>query len=75
MVKEITLRGAGESVTATLPREMADRLHIGPGDRVFAVETENGVLLTPFDPDLRDAMQAFDEVRRQYRNTLKKLAE
>jgi len=75
MVKEITLRGAGESVTATLPKEMADRLHIGPGDRVFAVETENGVLLTPFDPDLRDAMQAFDEVRRQYRNTLKKLAE
>ena len=75
MVKEITLRGAGESVTATLPKEMADRLHIGPGDRGFAVETENGVLLTPFDPDLRDAMQAFDEVRRQYRNTLKKLAE
>jgi len=75
MVKEITLQGAGASVTATLPKEMADRLHIGPGDRVFAVETENGVLLTPFDPDLRDAMQAFDEVRRQYRNTLKKLAE
>ena len=75
MVKEITLRGTGESVTATLPKEMADRLHIGPGDRVFAVETENGVLLTPLDPDLRDAMQDFDEVRRQYRNTLKKLAE
>ena len=75
MVKEITLREAGESVTATLPREMAERLHIGPGDRVFAVETENGVLLTPYDPDLRDAMQAFDEVHRQYRNTLKKLAE
>lgn len=75
MVKEITLREAGESVTATLPKEMAERLRIGPGDRVFAVETENGVLLTPFDPNLRDAMQAFDEVRRQYRNTLKKLAE
>jgi len=75
MVKEITLRKAGESVTATLPREMAERLHIGPGERVFAVETENGVLLTPYDPDLRDAIQAFDEVRRQYRHTLKKLAE
>jgi hypothetical protein len=29
MVKEITLRGAGESVTATLPKEMADRLESG----------------------------------------------
>jgi putative addiction module antidote len=75
MVKEITLRQAGESVTATLPKEMAERLRVGPGDRMFAVETDSGVLLTPFDPDFRDAVQAFDQVRRQYRNTLKKLAE
>ena len=75
MVKEITLRQAGGSVTATLPKEMVDRLQVGPGDRVFAIETENGVLLAPYDPDFHDAMQAFSEVRRQYRNTLKKLAE
>jgi putative addiction module antidote len=75
MVREITLRQAGESVTATLPKEMAERLHVGPGDRMFAIETEGGVLLTPFDPDFRDAMQAFTKVRQQYRDTLKKLAE
>lgn len=75
MVKEITLRQAGGSVTATLPKEMVDRLQVGPGDRMFAIETENGVLLTPYDPDFHDAMQAFSVVRRQYRNTLKKLAE
>lgn len=74
MVKEITLRQAGGSVTATLPKEMAERLKVGAGDRMFAIETENGVLLTPYDPDFHDALQAFDEVRRQYRNTLKKLA-
>jgi hypothetical protein len=50
-------------------------LQVRPGDRMFAVETENGVLLTPYDPGFHDAMQAFAEVRRQYRNTLKKLAE
>lgn len=75
MVKEITLRQAGGSVTATLPKEMVDRLQVGPGDRMFAIETENGVLLTPYDPDFHDAMLAFSVVRRQYRNTLKKLAE
>ncbi|HYU30759.1 MAG TPA: AbrB/MazE/SpoVT family DNA-binding domain-containing protein [Thermoanaerobaculia bacterium] len=75
MVKEITLRQAGGSVTATLPKEMVDRLQVGPGDRMFAIETEKGLLLTPYDPDFHDAMQAFAEVRRQYRNTLKKLAE
>ena len=44
-------------------------------DRVFAIETDRGVLITPYDPDFDAAMQAFDEVRRQYRNTLRKLAE
>jgi putative addiction module antidote len=75
MVKEITLRQAGGSVTATLPREVAERLQVGAGDRMFVIETENGVLLTPYDPAFHDAMKAFGEVRRQYRNTLKKLAE
>jgi hypothetical protein len=54
---------------------MVDRLHVGAGDKLYAIETERGVLLTPYDPELDDAMQAFAEVRRQYRNTLKKLAE
>lgn len=75
MVKEIKLRKAGGSVTATLPREMVERLQVGPGDRMFAIETDAGVLLTPYDPDFHDAMRAFASVRRQYRNTLKKLAE
>ncbi|MGF1470382.1 MAG: AbrB/MazE/SpoVT family DNA-binding domain-containing protein [Rubrobacteraceae bacterium] len=74
MIKEITLRQAGGSVTATLPKDMIDRLHVGPGDKMYAIETERGVLLTPYDPDFEDAMQAFGEVRRQYRNTLRRLA-
>ncbi len=75
MVREITLRQAGGSVTATLPKDMADRLHVGPGDKLYAIETEQGVLLTPYNPEFDAALQAFEEVRRQYRNTLRKLAE
>lgn len=74
MVRKIVLRQAGGSVTATLPKDMVDRLHVGAGDTVYAIETERGVLLTPYDPDFDEAMQAFEEVRRQYRNTLKNLA-
>ena len=64
-----------EEITTTLPKDMMDRLHVGPGDRVFAVETDHGVLLTPYDPEFEAAMTAFNEVRRQYRNTLKQLAQ
>ncbi len=47
MTKEVTLRQAGGSVSATLPKDMADRLRLEPGDRVLAVETDRGILLTP----------------------------
>lgn len=75
MVREITLRQAGGSVTATLPKDMADRLHVKAGDRVYAIETERGVLLTPYDPAFDQALEAFEDVRRQYRNALRRLAE
>jgi putative addiction module antidote len=75
MIREITLRQAGGSVTATLPKDMADRLHVRPGDKLYAVETDRGVLLTPYDPAFGEALDAFEQVRRQYRNTLRRLAE
>lgn len=75
MVKEITLRRSGGSITTVLPKDMMDRLHVGSGDRLFAVETDQGVLLTPYDPTFGAAITAFERVRRQYRNTLKQLGE
>lgn len=75
MVREIVLRQAGGSVTATLPKDIAERLHVRAGDKIYAIETDRGVLLTPYDPEFDEAMKAFEEVRRQYRNTLRKLAE
>ena len=75
MVREIILRQTGGVVTATLPKDMVERLHVGAGEKLYAIETDRGILLTPFDPEFDDAMQAFEEVRRRYRNTVKKLAE
>ena len=74
MVKRVTVRQTGTSVSATIPREMAERLHIERGDHVFAVETEDGILLTPFDPTLDKAMDAYRWVAKQYRGTLRELA-
>ena len=69
------MRRAGGSVTATLPKDMADRIGVAPGDKLYAIETDRGILLSPYDPDFDDAVAAFSEIRRQYRNTLRKLAE
>ncbi|HSB72485.1 MAG TPA: AbrB/MazE/SpoVT family DNA-binding domain-containing protein [Candidatus Methylomirabilis sp.] len=75
MVKEITLRQVGGSVGATLPKEMADRLHLAPGDRVLAVETERGILLTPYDPVTEQALAIAARAAKKYRNALRALAQ
>lgn len=74
MVKDLKLRQAGGSVSATLPKDMADRLHLGPGDRVLAVETEQGILLTPYDPTVEKALEIASRAARKYRNALHELA-
>lgn len=73
MIWEITLRQDEDSVAAPLPKEVLERLQVGPEELVLAIETENGILLTPYDSEVRDGLRSFDEVRRQYRNTIEKL--
>jgi putative addiction module antidote len=75
MVRKVTLRQMGGSVGATLPKDIADRLHVEPGDEVFVIETDRGVLLTPFDPAMENAMAAYRRGARKYRHALRKLAE
>lgn len=74
MVREITLRQVGGSIGATLPKDMAERLHLGVGDRVLAVETERGILLTPYDPDVEAGLAVAAHTARKFRNALRELA-
>jgi putative addiction module antidote len=74
MVKELTLRQAGGSIGATLPKDMAERLHLAAGDRVLAVETERGILLTPYDPTIERALAIGARAAKKHRNALRQLA-
>jgi hypothetical protein len=53
---------------------MADRLRLEAGDRVLAVETDRGILLTPYDPDVERALQIAARAAKRYRNALRQLA-
>jgi bifunctional DNA-binding transcriptional regulator/antitoxin component of YhaV-PrlF toxin-antitoxin module len=54
---------------------MAERLHLAPGDRVLAVETDRGILLTPYDPTTEQALELAARAAKKYRLALRKLAE
>lgn len=74
MIREVTLRQYGGSLGTTLPKAMTDRLSLSAGDRVYAVETEDGILITPHDPDFQRAMEAGERITRKYANALRELA-
>ena len=74
MVKSVKLRQMGGSVGATLPRDMAERLHLEAGDEVLAVETANGILLSPYDLDVAEGLAIAAEAQKSYRRALRELA-
>ncbi len=74
MLKNIKIRKAGGSVSATLPKEMAERLHFAAGDTAFAIEMDHGILITPYDPDFDEAMALYRRGAKKYRNALRELS-
>lgn len=74
MIKEVTIRRYGGSLGTTLPKAMTDRLNLDAGDKVYAVETEHGILLTPYDPDFLRVMEAEARISKKYANALRELA-
>ena len=74
MVRSVKLRQMGESVGAPLPADMAERLHLAPGDEVLVVETAHGILLSPYDADAAEAQATAAEAQKRYRGALGALA-
>jgi len=74
MVKNLTLRKMGGSVGTTLPKEMAERLHLEPGDQLLAVETADGILLSPYSPDVAEGLAIAVEAQKKYQGALRELA-
>lgn len=73
-MKEVTLRQYGGSLGAVLPKAMTDRLNLAAGDKVYVLETEQGILLTPFDPEFARVLEAEERISKQYQNALSELA-
>lgn len=65
----------GNSVGVTLPKELLERLRVQKGDALYAVETPNGIELTPYDPEFARQMEVAEGVMHEWRDVLRKLAE
>ncbi|MDJ0574414.1 MAG: AbrB/MazE/SpoVT family DNA-binding domain-containing protein [Xenococcaceae cyanobacterium MO_234.B1] len=72
---KLKIRKIGNSLGASIPREILDKLQVGEGDILYVTETPDGVQLTPYDPEFEKVMEAAKDVTYHYRNALRKLAQ
>ena len=71
---KIKIRKVGNSLGATIPKEILEKLRVSEGDTVFVTETPDGVKLSAYDPEFEKAMSIYQQGSRKYRNALKELA-
>lgn len=70
-----TIRAIGDAAGTVIPQAMLDRYHLREGDRVHLVALEDGILITPFDPDFDEALEIYEGVAERYHDALRELAE
>ena len=68
------IRRIGNGSGLTIPKNVLAQHHLSEGDEIFLVPTENGLLITPFDPNFADAMKIMEGVNKRYKNALSELA-
>ena len=71
---KLKLRAVGTSTGVLLPKEMLARMKVKKNDTLFAVETAEGYLLTPYDPELETQLNKGREFVSKYREAFRALA-
>lgn len=65
----------GNSAGVILPKDLLARLRVDKGDELHALETPDGIRLTVYDPVLAAQMDVAEDVMRERRTLLHKLAQ
>lgn len=74
MMNTLKLTTVGNAVGVVLPEEILSKLRVEKGDTLYVVETPEGIELTAYRPDFAAQMDAAEEIIRENRDVLRKLA-
>lgn len=70
----VKVRRTGNSLSTTWPKEMLLRMNVAEGDELYLVETQDGVLVTPYDPKVEKTLTTARRIMARDRHALKELA-
>lgn len=72
---KLKITSIGNSAGLILPKEILARLRVEKGDELYVLETPDGIRLTTFDPTLAEQMEVAEQIMREDRQVLHKLAQ
>lgn len=75
MTNKLKITTVGSSAGVVLPKEVLAKLRVGKGDTLYVTETPDGIELRPFDAEFAEQMSIAEQVMREDRDALRKLAE
>ena len=70
----LKLTTVGSSTGAVFPKELLAQMNLTKGDRLYAIKTPDGFLITPYDPSIEEQLEVGRDFMREYRDTFKILA-
>ena len=70
----LKLTQIGNSVGVILPKEILARLKVEKGDSLFVTEAANGLMLSPYDPEMDEQLKLGREFMHEFRDTFHQLA-
>ncbi len=68
------MRRIGGSLGVILSKAARAEMCTNEGDELTVIQTEDGLLLTPYDEEFERAMESYAVVKNRYRNALRELA-
>ena len=70
----LNVKKRGNSLSVIVPKEMAAKMQVSDGDKLFATKTPSGYEISPYDPNFEKKMEAARRGMKKYRNALIELA-
>jgi putative addiction module antidote len=75
MTNKLKITTVGSSAGVVLPKEILAKLRVGRGDMLSVTETPDGIELRAYDDEFAEQMSIAEQVMREDRDVLRKLAE
>ncbi len=75
MTTTVKITTIGNSAGIILPKDLLDKLRVSKGDTLTVAETPDGFSLYPYDTEFAKVMDLAEEIMREDRDVLRKLAQ